>query len=522
MTAIPERAGGEPRASAVAHDAGRRRRWPVPVAITLVVVVLVVLVVIDPFGGGSSSGVRDNASATSLATVSRRALTSRILVSGTIGYSGDVSIDLPAGSAPTAVTQAQQAVTTDQAAVASARSTLSSDSAALSQVHATLTADAQQESIACTGDNVAQSAAGATGTSSGATGTSSGSSGACASDAQSVTSGQQSVTSDQARVAADEVSVSSAEHTLNTDEAAASSAISQAAVYGTSSTFTSVPSVGKIVYRGQRLFAIDGAPSLLLYGSTSATRAFTAGMSPGPDVAELNANLDALGYARGLAGGRFTAATAAAIRRLQAAHGENVTGQLLIGSVVFAPSAIRVTSLETTVAVGATVTAGPVLTASGTARQIQIQLDPALQGQVRAGDPIAITLPNEQTVPGRITDVSSVATPGQSSVATPGQNGGSPTIAVDAVPTDPAAIGHLDQAPVNVSITTGIVRNAFVVPVDALLSLESGGYAVEEVAKDGVHHLVAVNLGLFDDADGLVQVSGPGLAAGQRVVVPGL
>ena len=33
-------------------------------------------------------------------------------------------------------------------------------------------------------------------------------------------------------------------------------------------------------------------------------------------------------------------------------------------------------------------------------------------------------------------------------------------------------------------------------------------------------HLVPVSLGLFDDADGLVQVSGSGLAAGQRVVVP--
>jgi hypothetical protein len=30
-----------------------------------------------------------------------------------------------------------------------------------------------------------------------------------------------------------------------------------------------------------------------------------------------------------------------------------------------------------------------------------------------------------------------------------------------------------------------------------------------------------VRLGLFDDAAGMVQVSGPGLAAGQRVVVPG-
>jgi hypothetical protein len=31
---------------------------------------------------------------------------------------------------------------------------------------------------------------------------------------------------------------------------------------------------------------------------------------------------------------------------------------------------------------------------------------------------------------------------------------------------------------------------------------------------------VAVSLGLFDDAAGLVQVTGTGLAAGQHVVVP--
>ena len=58
------------------------------------------------------------------------------------------------------------------------------------------------------------------------------------------------------------------------------------------------------------------------------------------------------------------------------------------------------------------------------------------------------------------------------------------------------------------SITTGSVSNVLVVPVDALLRSTSGGYAVEEVAADGVHHLVAVTTGLFDDADGLV--------AGQR------
>jgi len=57
-------------------------------------------------------------------------------------------------------------------------------------------------------------------------------------------------------------------------------------------------------------------------------------------------------------------------------------------------------------------------------------------------------------------------------------------------------------------------------PVTALLARSGGGYAVEVVDKGGAHHLVAVSLGLFDDADGLVQVTGSGLAAGQEVVVP--
>jgi len=66
----------------------------------------------------------------------------------------------------------------------------------------------------------------------------------------------------------------------------------------------------------------------------------------------------------------------------------------------------------------------------------------------------------------------------------------------------------------------GHVRNALVVPVDALLALSGGGYAVEVAGGDGIHELVPVSLGIFDDADGLVQVSGPGLSAGRRVVVP--
>jgi multidrug efflux pump subunit AcrA (membrane-fusion protein) len=91
---------------------------------------------------------------------------------------------------------------------------------------------------------------------------------------------------------------------------------------------------------------------------------------------------------------------------------------------------------------------------------------------------------------------------------------------VGVTPSHPAATGIWDQAPVQVGITTGRVRGALVVPVTALLAQSGGDYAVEVVGKGAGNRLVPVSLGLFDDADGLVEVIGSGLAAGQKVVVP--
>ena len=89
-------------------------------------------------------------------------------------------------------------------------------------------------------------------------------------------------------------------------------------------------------------------------------------------------------------------------------------------------------------------------------------------------------------------------------------------------PGRPADTGTLDQAPVQVAITTGTVRDALVVPVNALVTLSGGGYAVEVAEAAGAHRLVAVTPGLFDDADGLVAVTATGLPAGTRVVVPSI
>lgn len=277
--------------------------------------------------------------------------------------------------------------------------------------------------------------------------------------------------------------------------------------------YTTLPAAGEVVRRGQRLYAIDGQGILLLYGAIPPWRAFGAGMSSGPDVGELNRNLRALGYGAP-AGDAFTPSSAVAVSRLQRAHGLRQTGVLPLGSVVFEPGPLRVTAVTPTV--GQQAAPGPLLTASSTGHSVLVELDASQQSDVKVGDRVTVTLPGNKTTPGVVSFVGKVA------AFAPAAQGGSSgaTIEVDVRLLHASAAGTLDQAPVNVSITGASVRNVLAVPVNALLALSSGGYAVEEVESDGAHRLVAVTPGLFDDARGLVQVSGAGVASGQRVVVP--
>jgi hypothetical protein len=490
-----------------------RTRYVVAGATVAAVVIAVFATGVLGSGNKATGGSIDNASATSLTTVRRQSLSSQTQVSATLGYADPSTVVVPSGTAPSNLQQTQQSVTTAQAQLATARAALASDSATLSQAKAGMSADRAKLTVDCGGDNAGQSAAAP---SSGGAGSGS-SSGACASDAQAVSTDEQSVTQAAAKVAGDRQAVSSATTGLASAETSLAQDASSATVYGQSATYTKLPAVGRIVQRGQTLYEISGQPAVLMYGSAAAWRVFSAAMSPGKDVAELNANLRALGYGSALAGDAFTAATESAIDAFQAAHGLSRTGELLLGSVVFEPGAVRVTSVTPTL--GATVQPGPVLGVTSTVRQVTIALDAAQQAELKVGDPVAITLPDNSTTPGRVSYVGSVATVPPSDQG--GGNGSSaPTIEVDVTPTDPAATGHLDQAPVNVSITTASISGALVVPVNALLALASGGYAVEAVAAGGVHQLVGVHLGLFDDADGLVQVTGTSLSPGTRVVVP--
>ena len=316
-----------------------------------------------------------------------------------------------------------------------------------------------------------------------------------------------------------------------------SSASSQGASAGSGSgSFTWLPTVGRTVYQGQRIYAVSGAPVVLLYGGIPAYRDLSEGMT-GADVTELNKALVRLRLAASSALGPrsgwdyYSAETAYAVGLLQLRLGLTETGILSLGEAAFLPGPALVTGWGTTATLGGAAAPGTVvLTASSTTPVVTIALDPAQQGEVKAGDPVGVTLPDGNVTPGVISQVSRAATvpsPGAGGAGSSGSASGTgsgsgssgATITVLASLTHPTAAGRLNSAPVNVTITTGRVASALTVPVTALLAQTGGGYAVE-VTGPGAHHLVKVAPGLFDDAAGLVAVTG-NLTPGQHVVVPG-
>ncbi|HKZ13161.1 MAG TPA: peptidoglycan-binding protein [Solirubrobacterales bacterium] len=454
---------------------------------------------VTSLGGGSGNASHEDSSAGALATVTRRHLSSQQLVEGTLGYRGSSDILVPAGTAPSAMRRAEQSVRAAERSLGKATASLSADRAKLAEAQANVAAAREKESVDCAGDGAAESGGGDSSKGGGAD--------PCATAAQALGTAEQTIPGASSKVTSDLEAVSSAERTLVGARHSLWRMRATGIFYDKGSVFTALPGAGRVIRRGQPLYEAAGQHVLLLYGPLIATRAFLAGMQPGRDVAELNANLQVLGYGHGLAGDTFTVATADAIRAFQSAHSMAPTGELLLGSVVFEPGSVRITSV--TPQVGSTVQAGPVLGISSTRRQVTVELDASQQGTVGVGDKVKITLPSGKIVPGAVSKVGKVATEGESG----------PTVPLYITPHELQGAGALDEAPVQVQITTARVKSALVVPVTALLALAGGGYAVEVAGPRG-HRLVAVETGLFDDAQGLVQVSGKGLKAGQRVVVP--
>jgi len=312
------------------------------------------------------------------------------------------------------------------------------------------------------------------------------------------------------------------------------------ALGGLSGILTWTVPVGTVVTAGHRLYETNGKDrTSLMYGARPAWRPLGPGVSDGADVRQLEENLKRLGYTRkgDKINGHWDTDTTAAVKRWQRKAGLPVDGRVDLGEVIFLPEALRVT--EIVAPLGSMVgQGGPVLSGTSNRRVVSLKLDAADRSLVEVGKPVQVELPDGSIVPGKVSSISKVA-----NTATDERGNTTSTVAVTFALDDPTAAGDLDQASVTVSIVRSSRENVLAVPVNALLALREGGYAVEVVDNGGSGsgaapsaspsaagsagasaapgtrtHLVRVEPGLFDN--GNVEITATGLQAGDLVVVP--
>lgn len=279
---------------------------------------------------------------------------------------------------------------------------------------------------------------------------------------------------------------------------------------GAGGTVTHLPEPGSQIGQGGELYRIDNVPAFLFHGQLPAWRTFEQGMDDGPDVQQLETALQALGFFGGEPDQHFRWGTVEAIYAWQEATGQEQTGRIDLGRIVFSPTDLRVGELK--VAVGDTTGPDTVLyRVSGLDKQIQADVKLADQKLAAPGVIVQVHLPDGSTTPGTITSVGQV-------IERDSNGSKTQVIPIVVVLDDPAAADGLQRANVTLDIPSETREDVLSVPVDALIALPGGGFGVEIVHPDGTTEQVPVEAGLY--AGGRVEVSGDGIEPDLDVVVP--
>ena len=281
---------------------------------------------------------------------------------------------------------------------------------------------------------------------------------------------------------------------------------------GRAGVITRLPHAGTRVRLGGALYSIDDRPVLLLRGHTPMWRTLASGVSDGPDVRQLEQSLADLGEFHWTPDTHFDEATKVAVRRWQHAITVKETGTVPLGQLVFASDDVRVA--QAVAHLGDRVTAGAaVLKLSSLRKIVSVHLKSENQAVAKVDGKVTVDLLDGKTTTGTVTAVGApeqIEENGAKRTAIP------VTIALDR----PSAAGSLQEASVSVDFPTASRKNVLAVPVSALIALPDGGYGVEVVRDAATPVTIKVEPGLF--AGGFVEVTGDGLDAGQKVVVPTL
>lgn len=282
-------------------------------------------------------------------------------------------------------------------------------------------------------------------------------------------------------------------------------------------TVTALPEPGSIVERGDVLYEVDGRPVVLFFGDRPAWRTLTADSDDGPDVRQLEENLIVLGFDEGLeltVDDEFTSLTADLVEEWQDSLDVEPTGSVALGAIVYLPGPVRVGEMR--VELGALVGVGvPIMEISDTAREVLVLLEADRQDLLAVGDIVTVELPDGSDVEAVVREVGSVVT-SAGGEATGGTGGGPGVVEVVIDLVDPADAGRLDRAPVEVEVVSEEALDVLAVPVEALIALAEGGYAVE-LQEGAATRLVGVEIGKF--AGSLVEIIGE-VDEGDLVLVP--
>jgi peptidoglycan hydrolase-like protein with peptidoglycan-binding domain len=278
--------------------------------------------------------------------------------------------------------------------------------------------------------------------------------------------------------------------------------------------FTWLPAPGAVIQPDDTMYEADGRAVPVLAGARPMWRSLHRGLR-GPDVTQLNTALARLAYHPATTGSPlYSWRTETAVRRWQRAHHLPRTGTVALGQLVFAGVPLRVSAVQAKL--GEPVRPGtPLLSATSPALLVGVPVPVDQAYLLHRGAAVVVTLPDAvTTTPGVVADVARVATlPDADTQNT--RNGNPSTAVVNATIRleRPSLAAAYSSAPVQVAITLSEVKGALAVPITALLARPDGGFAVTVVN----HGDVAVQTGVSTDT--MVQVAGPGITAGTRVLV---
>jgi len=288
--------------------------------------------------------------------------------------------------------------------------------------------------------------------------------------------------------------------------------------YGTASpvvlagegTLTGLPEIGQIVAPGDTVAEIDGRPVIAAAGAMPMWRDLRNGVDDGADVRQVEQLLADLGYAATYdvtVDDEWTNATTRAVKAFQEDHGQDDDGVVDRGELVFFDGAVRVSKVAGVPGQGVG-DAGIEVTSTEPA--VTVELDADDSDLVAVGDAVTVELADGRDVDGTVAGFGAAIT----------DQDGATKVPVE-VTIDAEVLGSLpDGSAVVVKVPIVSATDVLSVPVEALLAVVEGGYAVEVRGGAAGTRLVGVDTGAF--ADGRVEITGTtgDLAEGDEVVVP--